>query len=72
MDWNISGGERWLWLWQIHTNESLFPAIFPGLITMRMAGSAEVTAGAQIQAGHTVLGLEADIDWANITVPGKT
>lgn len=25
------------------------------------------TAGAQIQAGHTVLGLEADIDWANIT-----
>lgn len=26
-----------------------------------------LTAGAQIQAGRTVLGLEADIDWANIT-----
>ncbi len=25
-----------------------------------------VTAGAQIQSGHTVIGLEADIDWANI------
>ena len=26
-----------------------------------------LTAGAQIQNGHTVLGLEADIDWGNIT-----
>jgi outer membrane immunogenic protein len=25
------------------------------------------TAGAQIQSGHTVIGVEADIDWANIT-----
>jgi outer membrane immunogenic protein len=25
------------------------------------------TAGAQIQSGHVVLGVEADIDWANIT-----
>jgi outer membrane immunogenic protein len=26
-----------------------------------------LTAGAQIQSGHTVMGIEADIDWANIT-----
>ena len=29
-----------------------------------------LTAGAQIQSGHTVMGLEADIDWANITGSG--
>ena len=28
---------------------------------------AGLTAGAQIQSGHTVIGVEADIDWANIT-----
>jgi outer membrane immunogenic protein len=28
---------------------------------------AGLTAGAQLQSGHTVMGLEADIDWANIT-----
>ena len=26
-----------------------------------------LTAGAQLQVGHTVMGFEADIDWANIT-----
>ena len=26
-----------------------------------------ITAGAQIQSGHTVIGVEGDIDWANIT-----
>ena len=26
-----------------------------------------LTAGAQIQSGHTVIGVEGDIDWANIT-----
>ena len=26
--------------------------------------------GAQIQSGHTVIGIEADIDWANITGSG--
>jgi outer membrane immunogenic protein len=26
-----------------------------------------LTAGAQIQSGHTVIGIEGDIDWANIT-----
>jgi outer membrane immunogenic protein len=30
-----------------------------------------LTAGAQIQSGHTVIGLEADIDWANITGSGR-
>jgi outer membrane immunogenic protein len=29
------------------------------------------TAGAQIQAGHTVMGLEADVDWANIAGSSK-
>ncbi len=29
-----------------------------------------ITAGAQLQSGHTVIGLEADIDWANITGSG--
>ena len=28
------------------------------------------TAGAQIQSGHTVIGIEGDIDWANITGAG--
>ena len=31
---------------------------------------AGATAGAQIQSGHTVIGIEADIDWANITGSG--
>jgi len=31
---------------------------------------AGLTAGAQIQSGHTVIGLEADIDWTNITGSG--
>jgi outer membrane immunogenic protein len=29
-----------------------------------------LTAGAQLQAGHTVMGFEADIDWANISGSG--
>ena len=29
-----------------------------------------ITAGAQLQSGRTVIGLEADIDWANITGSG--
>ncbi len=29
-----------------------------------------ITAGAQLQSGHTVMGLEADIDWAKITGSG--
>ena len=30
-----------------------------------------LTAGAQIQSGRTVIGLEADIDWSNITGSGR-
>jgi len=30
-----------------------------------------VTAGAQIQSGHTVIGIEADIDWSNISGSGR-
>jgi outer membrane immunogenic protein len=30
-----------------------------------------LTAGAQIQSGHTVIGVEGDIDWANITGSGR-
>jgi outer membrane immunogenic protein len=29
-----------------------------------------ITAGAQLQSGHTVIGLEADIDWASISGSG--
>ena len=29
-----------------------------------------LTAGAQIQSGHTVIGVEGDIDWSNITGSG--
>jgi outer membrane immunogenic protein len=34
-------------------------------------GLAGLTAGAQIQSGHTVLGIEADIDWAKISGSGS-
>ncbi len=30
-----------------------------------------LTAGAQIQSGHTVIGVEGDIDWSNITGSGR-
>jgi outer membrane immunogenic protein len=39
---------------------------FDSFSTNLSGGAVGGTLGAQIQAGHVVLGLEADIDWANI------
>jgi outer membrane immunogenic protein len=46
---------------------SLFSSDFSAFSYNANGWLGGVTAGAQIQASHTVLGLEADIDWANIT-----
>jgi outer membrane immunogenic protein len=65
MDWNLSRSEWWLWLWSIHTM-SLFSSDFSAFNYNANGWLGGLTAGAQIQAGRTVMGLEADIDWANI------
>jgi outer membrane immunogenic protein len=49
------------------TPMSLFSGEFSAFNSDANGWLGGLTAGAQIQDGHTVLGLEADIDWANIT-----
>jgi outer membrane immunogenic protein len=43
---------------------------FDGLSQSISGGAFGGTVGAQIQAGHVVMGLEADLDWASITGSG--
>jgi outer membrane immunogenic protein len=43
---------------------------FDGVSQSITGGAFGGTAGAQIQAGHVVMGLEADLDWASITGNG--
>jgi len=49
------------------TPMSLYSSDFSAFNFAANGWLAGLTAGAQIQAGHTVLGVEGDIDWANIT-----
>jgi outer membrane immunogenic protein len=49
------------------TPMSLFTDSFSAFNYNVNGALAGVTAGAQIQAGHTVLGLEGDVDWARLT-----
>jgi outer membrane immunogenic protein len=49
------------------TPMSLFSSDFSAFNYNANGWLGGLTTGAQIQAGHTVLGLEADIDWSNIT-----
>jgi outer membrane immunogenic protein len=58
----VNGGYGW-------GNQDPFNIItnrFDSFTTGLSGGVVGGTLGAQIQAGHVVLGLEADIDWANI------
>jgi len=48
------------------TPMSLFSDTFSSFSYNASGWLAGLTAGAQIQSGHTVIGLEADIDWTNI------
>ena len=50
---------------------SLFSDAFSGLNYTANGWLGGFTAGAQIQSGHTVLGLEADLDWTNISGSGS-
>jgi len=50
---------------------SLFSDAFSGLNYSADGWLGGLTAGAQIQSGHTVLGLEGDIDWTNISGSGS-
>jgi outer membrane immunogenic protein len=49
------------------TPMSLFSDSFSAFNYTTNGGLVGGTAGAQIQSGHTVIGIEADIDWANIS-----
>jgi outer membrane immunogenic protein len=46
---------------------NIFTNRFDALSVSYSGGTIGGTAGAQIQSSHVLLGVEADIDWANIT-----
>jgi outer membrane immunogenic protein len=49
------------------TPMSLFSSDYTACNFDASGGFAGLTAGAQIQSGHTVIGLESNVDWASIT-----
>jgi len=49
------------------TPMSLYSDSFSAFDFSASGGLVGLTAGAQIQSGHTVIGVEADIDWADIS-----
>ena len=62
----VNGG----WGWGTQDPLNIITNRFDSLSQSISGGVAGGTVGAQIQSGHVVLGLEADIDWANIKGSG--
>jgi outer membrane immunogenic protein len=54
-----------------HTPMSLYGDDFSAFNYAANGFLAGLTAGAQIQNGHTIMGIEADIDWANMNGSGR-
>jgi outer membrane immunogenic protein len=62
----VNGG----WGWGTQDPLNIITNRFDGLSQSISGGVFGGTIGAQIQQGHVVLGLEADLDWANIKGSG--
>ena len=62
----VNGG----WGWGTQDPLNIITNRFDSLSQSISGGVAGGTIGAQIQQGHVVLGLEADLDWANIKGSG--
>jgi outer membrane immunogenic protein len=62
----VNGG----WGWGTQDPLNIITNRFDSLSQSISGGVAGGTVGAQIQSGHVVLGLEADLDWANIKGSG--